>query len=120
MNINQAGDKNDENINSYGYSEGYILPTTAEQDNIARETFVSISENEEYSFNPFNPNQCATVTQKALNAAGIKTARNNMRIVQRQFRQKEYVIDMKPYLPSCTFKSIIRYNPNGQIINRKK
>lgn len=117
---NQAGDKNDENINSYGYSEGYILPTTAEQDNIARETFVSISENEEYSFNPFNPNQCATVTQKALNAAGIKTARNNIRIVQRQFRQKEYVIDMKPYLPSRTFKSIIRYNPNGQLINRKK
>lgn len=26
----------------------------------------------------------------------------------------------EPYLPSRTFKSIIRYNPNGQLINRKK
>nr|WP_322932423.1 hypothetical protein [Bacteroides sp. CG01] len=48
---------------------------------MVKETFVAISENEEYSFNPLNPNQCATVTQRALNAAGIKTARNNIRIV---------------------------------------
>ena len=110
----------DKDINFYGYSKRCVFLSTAEQDNMVKETFVAISENEEYSFNPLNPNQCATVIQRALNAAGIKTARNNIRIVQRQFRQNEYVVDIKPYLLSRTFKSIIRYNPNGQLINRKK
>ena len=37
---NTKGDKDDESINCYGYQEGYILPTTPEQDDIIRKTFI--------------------------------------------------------------------------------
>ena len=116
---NSKGDKDDKTINDYGFGEGYIIPTTQEQDETIRNTFVDISNNEEYRLNPVNPNQCATVVQRSLNKVGIET-RVNRTITNRSTGGDSYQIKFNPYLPSQAFKSIMYNNPQGQYIKRLK
>ena len=47
---NSYGASDDMSINTYGFSEGYMIPTSKEQDDIIRDTFISISKNESYDF----------------------------------------------------------------------
>ena len=113
---NQAGDKDDKSVNNYGFTEGYVIPTTPEQDNTIRTTFTNNSKNEEYRLNPLNPNQCATVTQKSLNAAGIET-----RVTNVSNRWGERIeVKANPYLPSHAYKAIISNNPNGYKVHKTK
>ncbi|WP_163223412.1 RHS repeat domain-containing protein [Bacteroides sp. 214] len=99
-----------DNSNGYGFSEAYVLPTTTEQDETVRETFMSAVDD---GYNLFN-NQCSQAVQKSLNAAGIET------------REVNFVFDIQtnvgrvqktnPYIPSNAFKAIIKNNPNGTYI----
>ncbi len=107
---NQAGDKDDKSINSYGFTEGYVLPTTSEQDNTIRSTFTDISQNE--SYNIFT-NNCATVVQKSLNAAGVETKVNGGYIAGKQR-------GFNTFIPSDAFGTIKTNNPNGIYIRSNK
>ena len=93
-------------VNNYGFKEGYILPTTTEQDRIIRETFIEISSNEEYSL---RNNHCAIVVQRSLNAGGVQTLSETKNILNK----------IKIFnLPNRTFRAIIKNNPNGKHIKR--
>lgn len=115
---NQKGDKDDKSINSYGFKEGYIIPTTKEQDKIIKETFISISKNEDYSLNPYNPNHCGTTVQRSLNKAGIQTS-TSIEIPANHWSGRTITLKTNPYFPSKAYKAIIRNNPSGTSIQRE-
>ncbi len=104
---------NDE-INGYGYQEGFVIPTTKEQDNIIRSTY---QKNVNKGYNLLY-NQCSQAVQRSLNAAGLKTKHlkwistdpQSMHVIQ---------IEVNPYLPSRAFNSIINNNPNGKLYKRR-
>ena len=106
---NSEGDEKqveENDVNNYGFKEGYILPTTTEQDRIIRETFIEISSNEEYSL---RNNHCAIVVQRSLNAGGVQTLSETKNILNK----------IKIFnLPNRTFRAIIKNNPNGKHIKR--
>jgi len=110
---NTKEDKGDPTINAYGYQEGYILPTTSEQDNIINETF---KKNVLKGYNLLN-NQCATATQKALNAAGIKSS---VQIFVTGGFSYPTTYNINPYLPSAAFNSIKNNNPIGKSVYKTK
>ena len=113
---NTEGDKENKDIDKYGFPEGYVIPTTSEQDNTIRTKFTDISENEEYRLNPLNPNQCATTVQRSLNKAGIETGVTNV-----SYRWGErFESKVNPYLPSQAYKAIIYNNPNGFKVYKTK
>ena len=64
---NTEGNGSDTSINSYGFTEGYIIPTSEEQDEIIRSTFMDISTNEPYDL---LLNNCSVVAQRALEKGG--------------------------------------------------
>ncbi|WP_081795821.1 DUF6443 domain-containing protein [Bacteroides stercorirosoris] len=68
---NSAGNGNEDanSINGYGFSEGYIIPTTAKQDNMMRTTFENISQNEEYDL---LGNNCSTQYSVRWRLLGLK------------------------------------------------
>jgi len=119
---NQAGDKDDRSINSYGFKEAFVIKTTEKQDNAIRGKFEDVSKNEEYSLNPANPNQCATTVQKSLNAAGIETTETVTKTVTDRQHGDVYEVTTKtnPYLPSNAFKAIINNNPNGTYVKKQE
>ena len=59
---------NDKSIKTYGFSEGYIIPTTEEQNNIMRKTFIDISQNQSYGI---AGNNCSTTVQKSMEVAEL-------------------------------------------------
>ena len=109
---NSKGDKDDKSVDKYGFTEGYTLATTPEQDFKIRETFIGISQNEEYGI--FS-NNCATAVQRSLGAVGIKTSETK--------RMTDVMIgpstkEVTPWLPSQAFKAIMKSNPNGTYIRK--
>ena len=118
---NSKGSKEDiknDLINGYGYTEGYILPTTSEEDGIIKDTFVK-AVNEGYNL---LTNQCANGVQKALNSVDIKTTTINYinttssgTVFPMSSPNK---VEVNPYLPSSAFKAIRDNNPNGIYIKR--
>jgi len=119
-NYNRNGDKE---TNSYGYTEGYVIPTTQEQDETMRETFTSISENESYHL---LGNNCSTVVQRSMEAAGLETYKQktmtyrvpaNHLLGESSFTTT--YTTARPIVPSNSYKSIIRLNPQGQPIKRR-
>jgi hypothetical protein len=102
----------DNEVNNYGFTEGYVLPTTPEQDNTIRSTFTDITTNESYNI---VSNNCATTVQRSLNAVGINTSINR--------RETDSFVSTPPkvynsWLPSETFRAIRTNNPNGIYIKR--
>ena len=117
---NSAGDKDDKSINSYGFNEGYIIPTTREQDTEMRNTFVKISQNEEYDF---LGNNCTTTVQRAMEGVGLKTYDMKARKIPLDYGIGDsYIIvkNQRPIIPGDSFQSIIRFNPSGIYIQRMK
>ena len=101
-------------INGYGYTEGYILPTTPKEDGIIKEKFVK-AVNEGYNL---LTNQCANGVQKALNSVGIKTTTinnfNHSTSSGAVFPMSPLDrVEVNPYLPSSAFKAIRDNNPEG-------
>ena len=106
-------------INGYGYTEGYILPTTPKEDKKIKYNFMK-AVNEGYNL---LKNQCTNSVQKALNSVGVKTTTIN------KFNYSttsgavypmppHYTVGVNPYLPSLAFKAIRDNNPNGIYIKR--
>ena len=117
---NSAGDKDDKSINSYGFNEGYIIPTTREQDTEMRNTFVKISQNEEYDF---LGNNCTTTVQRAMEGVGLKTYDMKARKIPLDYGIGDsYIIvkNQRPIIPGDSFQSIIRFNPSGIYMQRMK
>lgn len=97
-------------INNYGFSEGYIIPTSKEQDSIIRDTFTSKSKNESYDF---LSNNCSTVVQKSLEAAGIITFTPksiSYRIPSgHSLGESSFIVTTsRPVLTSASFRAIIK------------
>ena len=117
---NSAGDGDDKSINSYGFNEGYVIPTTREQDTEVRNTFIKISQNEEYDF---LGNNCTTTVQRAMEGAGLKTYDMKVRKIPLDYGiEDSYIIvkSQRPIIPGDSFKSIIRFNSNGIHMQRMK
>jgi hypothetical protein len=115
---NAKGNKeqiNDNTVNNYGFTEGYILPTTPEQDKVIRSTFTD-AVNEGYSL---TGNQCSIAVQKGLNAAGIKTTVTSTTQSTRWGETFQNTRTYNPYFPSIAFGAIIRNNPNGYYIKKQ-
>lgn len=113
---NSKGDANDLSINSYGFSEGYVIPSSSKQDNMIRKTFVRISQNEEYDI---LGNNCTTTVQRSMEAAGLKTYDLKTRRIPIDYGiGSSYIkiINQRPIIPSDAFSSIIKFNPNGEMI----
>jgi len=101
-------------VNGYGYDEGYLIPTTPNQDRIISRTYLDVVE-QGYSL---IGNHCSIAVQKALNAANIETRNPAIKIVNRQFGEINN-IKINPYLPSAAYNAIIRNNPTGYVIKRR-
>ena len=106
-------------INGFGYTEGYILPTTPKEDQIIKDNFMK-AVNESYHL---LTNQCAMGVQKALNSVGIKTNTIHNFNYSTSFgavfpMSPHYKAEVNPYLPSSAFKVIRDKNPNGIYIKR--
>ncbi|SHI36569.1 RHS repeat domain-containing protein [Bacteroides stercorirosoris] len=105
---NSSGDKTDVSINGYGFSEGYIIPTTEEQDIIIRSTFTEISQKEEYNL---LWNNCSTTVQRSMEAAGIKTYDKNKRSYRipanHSLGESSFTVvhgSARPAIPKVSFK----------------
>ncbi len=101
-------------VNGYGYQEGYLIPTTEEQDGIIRDEFINTIE-QGYSL---IGNHCSIAVQKSLNKAGIETM-NKIKVTNRQTGDV-YSVKVNPFLPSKAYQAIKKKNPQGYIIKRKK
>ena len=102
-------------INGYGYKEGYVIPTTKEQDNKIHTTYKSIV-NKGYNL-WFN--QCSQAVQKSLNSAGLRTTQS-MWISTDPQSMHLFQIEVNPYFPSRAFNSIINNNPKGILYKKRK
>ena len=120
---NSKGEGDDLSVNSYGYAEGYVIPTTQEQDAMMRETFIGISQNEDYSV---LGNNCVTTVQRTMESVDLPTYEIKMttyKISNRQFGESSYnvtVRNSRPLLPLIAFRAIMRSNPQGNYIRRIK
>jgi len=114
---------NNNTVDNYGFSEGYVIPTSQEQDKAIRETFTSISEKESYDI---LSNNCSTVVQKSLEAAGIKTYTKTETTYKvpanHSLGESSFTVttsSSRPILPNSSYKSIMNLNPQGWIIRKK-
>ena len=119
---NQSGEKDDIIRNHYGFSEGFIIPSNPKQDEIMRNKFTNISNEEYHLFS----NNCTTAVTRTMEAAGIKT-HDETKILMRTVRwtqcgatpvQEYKSIAPKSVIPSKAFISIQICNPQGQYIHR--
>ena len=119
---NQSGEKDDIIRNHYGFSEGFVIPSNPKQDEIMRNTFTSISNEEYHLFS----NNCATAVTRTMEAAGIRThdETEKLRTTVRWTQcgavpiQEYKAIAPESIIPSKAFISIQICNPQGQYIHR--
>ena len=102
-------------VNGYGYQEGYMIPTSEEQDKIVREAFL-VTIDQGYSL---VGNHCSIAVQKSLNAAGIETRNPSIEVTNRQMGDV-YSVRINPYLPSRAYQAIKQNNPQGYVIKRNR
>lgn len=76
---NTEGDRDNLSINSFGFSEGYLIPSSEVQDNTMRETFTNMSNDKEYDL---LGNNCATTVQKVMKTAGLKTYNDKQKNIE--------------------------------------
>jgi hypothetical protein len=123
-NVRTNDSKDDKSKNHFGFSEGYQISTTPEQDEIMRDSFSTTAETEYDVFN----NNCATAVQKAMVEAGIPVSEPTMEPsyipmstqfgVVDVFNGYQMKCDIK-MMPSSAFQSIIKFNPSGQLLQKK-
>ncbi len=116
--------KTDLNVNNYGYSEGYRITTTPEQDAIMRDGFKEIAETE-YDI---VTNNCATAVQQVMVEAGIPVSipwiKMESKPVHTSVGTAEVVSGVKIkcviiFVPSLAFKSIVLSNPGGEYLQKQ-
>jgi hypothetical protein len=106
-------------INGYGYTEGYILPTSPKEDVVIRDNFVK-TVNDGYNL---ISNQCADAVKNALNSVGIDTSVFNYDVSiplpgKTPHSIPLFSVKIEPYLPSMTFEAIRSNNPYGTYIKK--
>lgn len=110
---NSTGTKeqvNNNEVNNYGFTEAFVLPTSIEQDQAIRESFLKESKG---SYNIVT-HQCAQVTGKALEAGGVDTS-----VVTTYATQfgATYNVKSSAGIPSTLFRAI-RSNNKGEYIRK--
>ena len=106
-------------INGYGYTEGYILPTSPKEDIVIRDNFVkTVNDGYDLIFN-----QCADAVKNALNSVGIDTSVFNYDVSiplpgKNSHNIPLFSIKIEPYLPSKTFEAIRSNNSDGIYIKK--
>lgn len=110
-------------MNHYGFSEGYQIPTTPEQDATMRNSFSKTAKSEYDLFN----NNCATAVQKAMVEAGIPVSKPTMVPsyipmpsqfgIVNVFNGYQTKCDFN-IVPGSAFKSIMHWNPTGQYLHK--
>ena len=122
-NVRNGNSKDNKSMNHFGFSEGYRISTTPEQDAIMRNSF-SKTAKLEYDL---IDNNCATAVQKAMVEAGIP--------VSEPKNVPSYIPMPTPFgivdvfngyqmkcnfytLPSSAFQSIMKWNPSGSYIHK--
>ncbi len=115
--------KTDKSINNYGFTEGYRIDTTPEQDKTMRESFTKTAKTE---YNLFT-NNCATAVQKAMVDAGIPVSKPTMVPsyipIPTSFGLVNVLNGYKMkcdfnIVPSNAFESIMKWNSNGSYIQK--
>lgn len=122
-NVRNENSKDDKSMNHFGFSEGYQISTTSEQDDTMRNSFTKTAKTE---YNLFN-NNCATAVQKAMVEAGIPVSEPTMIPsytpmstpfgLVNVFNGYQMKCDLK-MMPSSAFKSIMQWNPNGSYLQK--
>ena len=119
-NIRNEESKDDKSMNHFGFSEGYQISTSEEQDAIMRTSF---SEQSKTRYTPLG-NNCATTVQSVMIEAGIPVAESKYKTIHipanKYFGEPAYNIvslNINPW-PSAAFKSIIKANPGGIYLNK--
>lgn len=122
-NVRNENSKEKPDMNHFGFSEGFQIPATPEQDAVMRNGFTKIAETE---YNLFN-NNCATAVQKVMIDAGIPVSKPTMEPVTIPmptpgglvdvFNGYQMKCDIK-MIPSFAFKSIMNWNPTGRYIHK--
>ncbi|MEZ3520116.1 MAG: hypothetical protein K1V78_01255 [Muribaculaceae bacterium] len=123
-NVRNRESQEDKSMNHFGFSEGYHITTTPEQDAKMRNSFSKTAETE---YNLFD-NNCATAVQKAMIDAGIPVSEPTMipsfipvqtpfGIIE-VFNGYQMNCDIN-IMPSSAFKSIKKWNPNGNYIQKQ-
>ena len=122
-NVRNKDSKDNTSMNHFGFSEGFQIPTTPEQDETMRNSFSKTAKTE---YNLFN-NNCATAVQKAMIDAGIPVSEPTMipsyipmptpfGIVDVFYGYKmKCVVNI---VPSSAFQSIMKWNPKGSYIHK--
>lgn len=122
-NVRNKNSKDDKSMNHYGFSEGYQIPTTPEQDATMRNSFSKTAKSEYDLFN----NNCATAVQKAMVEAGIPVSKPTMVPSYIPMPSQFGIVDvfngyqMKcdfNIVPGSAFKSIMHWNPTGQYLHK--
>lgn len=123
-NVRNNESKDDKSMNHFGFSEGYQISTTPEQDETMRNSFSKTAKTEYDLFN----NNCATAVQKAMVDAGIPVSEPTMVPSKIPMTTPFGIVDvfngyqMKcniQMIPSSAFQSIIEFNPTGQLLHKK-
>lgn len=120
-NVRNEGSKENPDMNHFGFSEGFQISTSPEQDEIMRNSFM------EKSTTRYTPlgNNCATTVQSVLFQAGIPVAKPTyvkIHVPANKFLgEPEYNIvrpNINPW-PRSAFKSIMQLNPQGTYIHKR-
>ena len=104
--------KEDPSIDAYGYPEGYVIPTTQEQDRTIEGAYIDAI-GEGYSL---SDNHCAKVVQRALSKAGISIYES--KVTNSSYESR--VTRTAPYLPSNAYSVIKSNNPQGYSVYKRK
>ncbi len=122
-NVRTTDSKDDKSMNHFGFSEGYQISTTPEQDGTMRNSFSEIAKTK---YNPFN-NNCATTVQKAMVKAGIPVSQPTIVPsyipmttpfgIDNVFNGYQMKYDIK-MMPGSAFQSIMQWNPGGQYLQK--
>lgn len=114
-NVRNENSKDDKSMNHFGFTEGYQIPTTPEQDAVMRNSF---REKAKTRYTPLG-NNCATTVQVVMLEADIQVATPKYETIHipanKYLAEPEYNIvrlNINAW-PSTAFQSIIKTNPGG-------
>ncbi|MCM1449184.1 MAG: hypothetical protein NC082_02480 [Clostridiales bacterium] len=123
-NVRNSESKEDTSVSHYDFAEGYQISSTKEQDEMMRNSFIKTSQT---TYNPIT-NNCATAVQKALIDAGIPVSEPKVEPSVIPLATPLGLIDVANgykiecklnTIPSSAFKSIIEFNPDGQLLHKE-
>lgn len=122
-NVRNGDSKDNKTMNHFGFSEGYQIPTTPEQDAIMRNSFSKTAKSEYDLID----NNCATAVQKAMVDAGIPVSEPKIVPSYPPMSTPFGIVDVVNgyqmkcdfnIVPSLAFKSIMQWNPSGTYIQK--